>query len=309
MTVPSPSAGFALIGGSGSSGTTLLASVLDGLHDLRTSAETWLFHQPAIHHSPERLRDLLQHGGEDVTLHVGKLAVPVMPGGCFAQRDLLGVTDADILAATDLPGFVALVKQRMAERWGGSPDFLWVDQTPKNAFAAVDYLQSQPDGRFIHLLRDGRDVICSLVRRWQREAPGHPVQHYLVGAAKNWTWDVSRARRARALPGYLELRYEEFVRQPVPWTNRVLHHLGRPPVSPQAFEANRTRPRSERMAWGDKASWGATPDQPIDARSVGRWRNTLLPGLVAQLRQVRVKVPEVGEVSFGAALDSCGYRD
>ena len=307
MSVSRPSAGFVLIGGSGSSGTTLLASVLDGLHDLRTSAETWLFHQPAVHHSPGRIRSLLREGGEEVTLKVGKLAVPVMPGGCFVQRELLGVTEADVETAEHFPHFVRVVKQRMAERWGGSPDFLWVDQTPKNAFAAVDYLESQPDGCFIHMLRDGRDVVCSLVRRWQREAPGHPMQHYLVGAAQNWTWDVSRARRARAKRGFLELRYEQFVRQPVASTNRVLLQLGRPPVSPEVFEANRARDRTERMAWGNKATWGSTPDQPIDDRSVGRWRQMLPPALVAQLRQVRVKVPAVGEVSFGAALDSCGY--
>lgn len=302
------SAGFVLLGGSGSSGTTLIASVLDGLHDLRTTAETWLFHQRQLHRDPTSLSRLLREGGESVTRPVGRLAVPLVPGGCFVNRDLLGMADEAIPDDLELEAYVARVKAAMAARWGGPTDFLWVDQTPKNAFAAKEYLQSQPDGRFIHILRDGRDVVCSLIGRWQREAPGHPMRDYLVGSAMNWAWDVTQARRARGMPGYLEVRYEDFVRDPVGTTNRMLIHLGRPPVTPDVFEANRRGgARAERMAWGAKPSWGATPDQPIHAGSVGKWRQKLSPQVVKALRTVRFAVPGEGQVSVGQVLDSCGY--
>lgn len=303
------SAGFVLLGGSGSSGTTLIASSLDGLHDLRTTAETWLFHQRQLHRDPTSLSLLLREGGESVTRPAGRLGVPLVPGGCFVNRDLLGLPeDEEIPDGLELQSYVARIKAAMAERWGGSADFLWVDQTPKNAFAAREYLQSQPDGRFIHVLRDGRDVVCSLLGRWQREAPGHAMRDYLVGSAMSWAWDVTQARRARGMPGYMEVRYEDFVRDPVGWSNRVLLHLGRPPVTPEAFAANRSgAARAERMAWGAKPSWGSTPDQPIHAGSVGRWRQKLAPEVVKALRNVSFVVPGEGKVSFGQVLDTCGY--
>ena len=307
-TSPIGSAGFVLLGGSGSSGTTLFAACMDGLHDIRTSPETWLFHQRELYTNPSCLARLLREGGEEISRPMDRLLVPLLPGGCFAQRERFGITNVEVAAREGLPAFVSYVKRAMVEQWGGAEQFLWLDQTPKNAYAAREYLQANPDGRFVHMLRDGRDVVCSLVRRWQREAPGHPMRSYLLGAALSWAWDVTQARRARSLPGYLEVRYEDFVRNPVALTNRVLHHLGRPPVTVETFEANRQRERATIMDWGTKPSWGATPDQPIRTDNIGRWKSMLAPETLSALRGVRFRVPGEGEVSFGGVLDSCGHR-
>lgn len=304
-TLPSD---YVLLGGSGSSGTTLVASVLDGLHDVRTSAETWLFHHREVHTEPRRLRELLDQGLPGHTRTVDRLSLPLVPGGCFAQRDQLGVDDALLVHATTLDAFVPHVKAAMAARWGGPAEFLWLDQTPKNGWAAREYLTASAGGRFVHVLRDGRDVVCSLLRRWQKTAPGHPLRTYLIGAAQSWTWDVTVARRAQGVPGYLELRYERFVQDPVAATNLVLQHLGRPPVDPATFAANRARDRAQRLGFGvNEGAWGATPDQPIRTDSVGRHKRMLQPSVVQALRDVSVVVPGEGRRTFGATLDACGY--
>ncbi len=302
------SAGFVLLGGSGSSGTTLLAACLDGLHDIRTSPETWLFHQRELYTNPASLPRLLREGGEEISRPIDRLLVPLVPGGCFAQRERFGITAVDDAASGGLSTFVAYVKQAMVDKWGGPSSFLWIDQTPKNAYAAREYLQADKDARFVHMLRDGRDVVCSLIRRWQREAPGHPMRSYVLGAAMNWAWDVTQARRARSMPGYLEVRYEDFVRDPVLHCNRVLQHLGRPPVSGAVFAANRQRERAAHMDWGAKPTWGATPDQAIRTDNIGRWKQVLAPETLAALRGLRFRVPGEGEVTFGGVLDSCGHR-
>ena len=67
-----------------------------------------------------------------------------------------------------------------------------------------------PEARFIHLVRDGRDVMLSL-----RDQPFAPSS--FTGVAEYWAGRVERARQAgeRLGPGrYRELRYEDLVADP-----------------------------------------------------------------------------------------------
>ena len=302
-----------LLGGADSSGTTLVASVLDGLCDLQTGPETWLFHHPELYTTDDDrfsrlLYRLLTRGGTDITMVVDRLRVQLRPGGLFVNRDAYGFPEVDdeyalLQASSTVEGYIEAALSRRP-----TPG-MFIDQTPANACASREYLARVPGARFIHVLRDGRDVVASLLRRWSREAPGHTVSTYLSGAAVNWSYDVSQALRARDLPGYLEVRYESFVRDPLGQTNRILAHLGRPAVDQATFDQNRARQRQQAMRWGDKPSWGATPDQPITDRSVGRWREHFGPDVEAGLRSLRYTIAEEGDrpYCFGEVLQRAGY--
>lgn len=44
---------------------------------------------------------------------------------------------------------------------------MWIDTTPVNIFRSVEIAQLMPGSRFIHMVRDGRDVIASAIReKW-----------------------------------------------------------------------------------------------------------------------------------------------
>lgn len=103
----------------------------------------------------------------------------------------------------------------------------YVDHTPWYAglmpFIALLY----PDARFVHLVRDGRQVVRSLGESF---SGGFAWAGDTVAArARLWASLVTRARRAgRALPHdrYLELRYEDLCAAPRAALGRVLAFAG-----------------------------------------------------------------------------------
>ena len=84
-------------------------------------------------------------------------------------------------------------------------------KVPQDCTHAKLILRYVPDARFIHLIRDGRDVVASQLRAargWGREwAPKN-----LSRAAVRWRLDVEAGRSIQQLTdAYLEVRYEDLV--------------------------------------------------------------------------------------------------
>jgi hypothetical protein len=308
-----------LIGGCGSSGSTLLAWLLDGLHDLRSGPETGLFHHRELYTSedfPLSLGACLDDRAQTLSLGVNQLKVPLIPRVFFMDRDFHGLAQPDSEkrmqeAGTSLDAFLDFVLSQTTRTQGMAEPMAWVDQTPKNCIAAREFLEWRESARFIHLLRDGRDVMLSLARRWAQEAPGHPGATYLGAAAARWTFDIAQARRAVDLPGYLEVRYEDLVEAPLFTLNRILAHLGRRPIDEPTLE-NHQSPSAlasgERFQGGAKDSWSASPGQEISTRGVGRWKRHLQPTVVERLMNFSFQLPEhTQRYCFGEQLEICGY--
>lgn len=118
---------------------------------------------------------------------------------------------------------------RWHRRYHGRSRFLW--KTPRNAFR-VRFLHALfPEAYFVHLLRDGRAVAASILKRrrqdnnslkqwWGVQPPGWKSMRSeppLKQAAWMWTQCLSRIRDdASVLPNghFLELEYEALARSP-----------------------------------------------------------------------------------------------
>lgn len=92
----------------------------------------------------------------------------------------------------------------------------WIDKTPRNVRVVGRLLRQFPRGRFIHIMRDGRDVACSLrnhpketVRRG-RIVPAQNHQSIAEGS-RRWRDDVGRGLAYRNHPRVLTVRYEDLV--------------------------------------------------------------------------------------------------
>lgn len=208
----------------------------------------------------------------------------------------LGVSREEIeKLAKDRPtyaDFVGAVYDRYAAA-RGKP--LAGDKTPGYARQIPLLHHLWPHTRFVHLIRDGRDVCLSAVA-WKN--PGKLLVRSLGWATDRvttvamwWVLHVAAARRAGLELGparYYELRYEELVKQPGEECARLCAFLG-VPYDPAmlSFHEGKTRAGPGLDA---KEAW-----QPVT------------PGLRDWRAQMAAENAERFEAVAGALLDELGY--
>jgi hypothetical protein len=187
--------------GVGRSGTTLLRLMLDAHPQLAIPAET--------HFVPELLerRRECRDSGELVDVIVS--ARSWNDFGLDAAE--LRAAAAGAAGAADvLRVFYGLcARSRGKSRWG--------DKTPGYVKRMRPIAAALEEARFVHLIRDGRDVALS------RRARGMGTEKPIAEVADLWTRRIENARRqAKRLRGrYLELRFEDLVADPEPALRRV----------------------------------------------------------------------------------------
>ena len=114
----------------------------------------------------------------------------------------------------------------------------WGDKTPLYCLH-LDTIQTfLPEARVLHIIRDGRDVALSVRGLWF--TPGHDME----SIARDWCVRIETARRlSRHCRYYLEVRYEDLVRNPHQMLLRICEFLALSydPLMEQYFTQARQR--------------------------------------------------------------------
>jgi hypothetical protein len=95
----------------------------------------------------------------------------------------------------------------------------WGDKTPDYLLTMNRVSRALPEARFVHLVRDGRDVALSR-RRWRERAGAEdrPVDAW----ASQWRrWITAGREQAEKVDHYLEIRYEDLIVDTEPTLHRV----------------------------------------------------------------------------------------
>ena len=98
----------------------------------------------------------------------------------------------------------------------------WGDKTPNYVKRMKQIQRWIPEARFIHMVRDGRDAALSRFKRVLREPP--PMET----VAERWVKKIEDARADGAELEYIEVQYEELVRDTETQLRRVAEFIELP---------------------------------------------------------------------------------
>jgi hypothetical protein len=169
-------------------------------------------------------------------------------------------------------------------RLGFVRDLRPVEQTPELSFVVRAAVTAYPRATVLHIVRDGRDVVCSLLeqgwlrdRREGRDDAGLPFGGHVrswveperrdeflrasEAARAAWAWRRYAAAARGAPEHMLEVRYEELALDPPATAERIAARLG-----------TSTAPLAAALS-------------QVHGQSVGRWRRDLTPEQVEDVER------------------------
>jgi hypothetical protein len=203
--------------GSERSGTTLLMVILGAHSRLSVPEVTWYY---------PRFRAFLNTYGNLrepaafrtlVSEMVFGLKTPFF-GKAWNPRTIVD----EIVTSAEEPSFrgsFAAILSRVATEEG---KVRWGEKTPHNLYYVREILEDFPDARFVHLIRDGRDVAVEQIR----SAFGPTNVFTAAGIWKRTHEAAARWRAELGADQWLDVRYETLVAEPEREVRRVLDFLG-----------------------------------------------------------------------------------
>ena len=235
------------------SGTTLLGNVIDRHSSIAVFIESFFipryYFTQVLFWPLSRSRNFL------------RLAQSIV-NEASSKRNGMGLDEARVLSAAErnLPSLIDSLFSEWAQSRG---KHRWADKSPGyiSKIATLDRMFG--DARFVHIIRDGRDVWLSLKRLgWKSD---------VVEVANDWANTVARARQYGATMSpdrYLEVSYERLVEFPEHEVRRIAAFLGEP-YEPAMIQPDEEGPGNPALAGWPKV------DLAIDAHNTKKWKDRL----------------------------------
>lgn len=279
--------------GVGRSGTTMLRLMLDAHPDLAIPPET--------HFVPELIEAIEAGAGPAKAVEVMQSVrqwgdMQMEPDELRERFEALESWDA----TAALRCFYDIYRDRhRKQRWG--------EKTPAYVRKMRLISATLPEARFIHVIRDGRDVALSRWKRTLEEGKRAPAGQ--VG--EGWQRRIRRAQKQGSrLPHYLELRYEDLVTDTEPTLRRICEFIELPWDAVMLRYYERAAERMAEMARDLPAADGkptrpgaermqahALTQKPPDPSAMYRWRERMSAEDVAAF-----------EAAAGDLLAELGYE-
>jgi hypothetical protein len=180
------------------SGTTMLRAMLDAHPELAIPPES---------HFITAMWQVRRRYGYPGPVNAERMAADVVRTYRFGEWGIPAAAVTDRVRSLVRPGFADVVEAVFLAYAAEHGKLRWGDKTPNYSLDVALLAELFPAARFVHLVRDGRNVALSLL-----QVPWWP--NTLIEAAQVWSRWTGEARAAGRKLGperYLEIRYEQLV--------------------------------------------------------------------------------------------------
>lgn len=252
-----------LIIGSASSGTTFLSNILDRHPTIACGPELSVFNKKESY-DIAKIRNHLSEWFANGLSTDGQSYYPDyfhnLDAYFWTREEVIQLLHTESTIRSFYNAFFShYLKARGKKMWG--------EKTGSNAYCISEFIRLYPRAKVIHLLRDGRDCVCSIMRRSGGVGTYHAVSH--------WTYNVAAGITHRGQKYYLEVKYEDLVRDPEYVIKKICTHLG------VEFSEQMLRWDISKY-WKDHAkgnihdgAWRHSPFSAPSSESIGNWKRGL----------------------------------
>lgn len=175
----------------------------------------------------------------------------------------------------------------------------WIEKTPSNAYSFKNFLELFPEGQVIHTTRNPLDSVASLVRRGMTP----------VFAAGLWVYNSATAMRVEKSSRYLLLKYEDLVLSPAAQLSKVCDFL-------DITDDFRILEPPQQISGSSIATWNHQREKRIGTSAIGgfaRAEINVQQEIVTALSLFRIQAShlENRQLSYRNCLEVCtklGYE-
>ena len=246
--------------GSGRSGNTLLRSILSGNSDISIPPESY-----RIPFAIKKFHIFNNRDWEDIVSQVLKEFEDCKEFYTWeiditdAQKRLENIADSKRTLSNIFDELFCTYTEKHSP---GSK--IWGDKTPMNTLY-LDWIGTVfPRSKFIHIIRDGRDVASSYLKMERYDT--------ILEAANRWINSIESAQSfgSKIKENYMEIRYEELVTKPEDVIKYTCDFLD---IDYDSKMLDHTK-QVKKLGDTDKEHH-SNLSKPISSDSVGKWRNNL----------------------------------
>ena len=200
-----------ILGGAGSSGSTLLRIILNRNSQIFAGSELSLFNKEDLFENWEKYK---KRWNTERPLNT-KGWFPY--SGPKLLREDYGWNEKEVAALIDssinLKDFVNIYFEKPLR---ATDKRIWVENTPSNIYCFAHFLRLFENGRVIHVARNPLDMAASYVRRG-RDA---------FFSAGQWVYNNARGLPFLDHPKYMLVKYEELVNEPEEILKKICKFIG-----------------------------------------------------------------------------------
>ncbi len=239
-----------IIGCSGSTGSSLLKTILNRHTQIFAGPETCLFAFPQVYNNWE--------------IHQSTLLKNITTDGWVIRKGInlfqpaYGWTKEDLAKAiSEAFNFKSFVSTFFNKPLVNNQKKYWIEKTPVNAYGFRSFLQAYPKGKTIQIVRNPYDTVASLMARGMNPyyAAGYYIYNTAIASSSN-----TDAR-------YYQLKYEDLVAQPTVTLKKLFQFLEIP------FEKNIiTAKYEQRKEPTTMDGWKHHETASVQASSIGRFK-------------------------------------